>query len=280
MSNLSAGLFTANPPHCRTIVPNRSRLLLPSVERLSPIVHPPAHADPISTKNQLTFQTTDHDDHDYNLLLLALTRILCQLICRTLHGQTWLVHHVQVNHRCPDIFMPNHPQCRTIVPNRSSPRPAAPISSKNQLNFQTTDHDDHDYNLLPPTLTRILCQVICRTLHGQAGLVHHVQVNHRCPVVFVPQQLQCRTIVPNRSSPLPKPRRFRLKNQLTNQTTNHDDHDYNLFPLALTRILCQSICRTLHGQAGLVHHVQVNHRCPDVFVPQQLLHCTNVGTIF
>ncbi len=73
MSNLSPGLFTAKHPQCRTIVLNRS---FPSVERLSPIVH--------------------------------------------------------------------SPQCRTIVLNRSRPCPSAPISSKNQLTFQTPDQDQHD----------------------------------------------------------------------------------------------------------------------------------------
>ena len=43
-----------------------------------------------------------------------------------------------------------------------------------------------------------------------------------------------------------------------------------------TRAL-QPIRRTLHRQPRLVHHVQVNHRRSDVFVPQHLLHGTNVG---
>ena len=43
--------------------------------------------------------------------------------------------------------------------------------------------------------------------------------------------------------------------------------------------LAQRIRRTLDRQARLVHHVNIDHRRPHVFVAQQFLHCPDIRPV-
>src|SRR5437016_5192210 len=51
-------------------------------------------------------------------------------------------------------------------------------------------------------------------------------------------------------------------------------------PARLARIHSQPIHRALHAQRTSLHHVEINHRRPDIPMTEQLLYCANVVPIF